>query len=860
LSNGNYVVRSWRWDNGAAANAGAVTWGNGVTGTVGVVSATNSLVGSSADDQVGFTVGTSGVTELSNGNYVVVTMIWNNGAVLDAGAVTWCSGKTGRTGAVSTSNSLVGSKDFDNVGSHGVTALSNGSYVVGSMRWDNSTVVNAGAATWGSGTTGVTGAVSATNSLVGSTLNDNVGQYIIALSNGSYVVRSPIWNNSTVVDAGAVTWGSGTTGRVGVISATNSLVGSKANDKVGDPRVTALSNGNYVVGSPNWDNGAVTDAGAATWGNGTTGTVGVVSATNSLVGSTTSDQVGLAVTALSNGNFVVLSAIWDNGAAANAGAVTWGNGTTGVTGAISSTNSLVGSTANDQVGYPGEGVLAVTALSNGNYVVSSGNWDNGSVTDVGAATWGNGTTGITGAVSAANSLVGSTANDRVSRAGVTALSNGNYVVQSSLWSNSGASGAGAATWGNGTTGIVGAVSLANSLTGSKTNDGVGGQLTAFSNGNYVMRSVSWDNGALTNSGAVTVAEATGPFGVISAANSVLGTASYYGSELVFSYDASADRLVVGQPRANRVTVLDKRPTVTEAPTDITIDSGTIGTFTASATGDPVPTLQWQVSVNSGVDWTDVSGATASPYTFTASAGDTGKKYRAVFTNSAGSTFSSAATMTVVRPAAVISTWPSATAISYGQTLASSTLSGGTASVAGTFAFTSPGTIPAVGTADQAVTFTPTDGANYATVSGTVSVTVNVVQSNQELWRFTNFGSYDSAGSAADSADPDGDGLNNLLEYALGTAPNTSGVMLASLASSGANLEYTYTRSTAAKDNGVTYQIEWSDTLAAGSWSTQTVTQEITSTQGALETVKASVPKGTGGKRFLRLKVQAVSGN
>jgi hypothetical protein len=25
-------------------------------------------------------------------------------------------------------------------------------------------------------------------------------------------------------------------------------------------------------------------------------------------------------------------------------------------------------------------------------------------------------------------------------------------------------------------------------------------------------------------------------------------------------------------------------------------------------------------------------------------------------------------------------------------------------------------------------------------------------------------------------------------------------------------------------------------------------------------VKASVPKGTGGKRFLRLKVQAVSGN
>ena len=136
----------------------------------------------------------------------------------------------------------------------------------------------------------------------------------------------------------------------------------------------------------------------------------------------------------------------------------------------------------------------------------------------------------------------------------------------------------------------------------------------------------------------------------------------------------------------------------------------------------------------------------------------------------------------------------------------------------------------------------------------------MVRTHQELWRFTNFGSYDSAGSGADAADPNGDGLNNLLEYALGIDPNASGVMPASLASSGANLEYSYTRSTAAKDNGVTYQIERSDTLAAGSWSTQTVTQQITATQGALETVKASVAKGNGGKRFLRLRVSAAAGN
>jgi formylglycine-generating enzyme required for sulfatase activity len=72
----------------------------------------------------------------------------------------------------------------------------------------------------------------------------------------------------------------------------------------------------------------------------------------------------------------------------------------------------------------------------------------------------------------------------------------------------------------------------------------------------------------------------------------------------------------------------------------------------------------------------------------------------------------------------ITTAPTATAITYGQTLASSTLSGGVASVAGSFAFTAPATVPAVGTAAQSVTFTPTDSARYTSVTTTVSVIVN----------------------------------------------------------------------------------------------------------------------------------------
>ena len=286
-----------------------------------------------------------------------------------------------------------------------VVALSTGNVVITSP-FDDFAAADAGAVYLFNGATGAL-----ISTLRGSTANDNVGiDGVTALTNGNYVVRSSVWDNGAVVNAGAATFGSGTTGISGAVSAANSLVGTTANDLVGigSGGVTALTNGNYVVGSLNWDNGAVADAGAATFGSGTTGISGAVSAANSLVGTTANDSVGDSVTALTNGNYVVRSPDWDNGAVADAGAATFGSGTTGISGAVSAANSLVGTTANDFVGISD----GVTALTNGNYVVRSAFWDNGAVVDVGAATFGSGTTGISGAVSAANSLVGSTAGDQ----------------------------------------------------------------------------------------------------------------------------------------------------------------------------------------------------------------------------------------------------------------------------------------------------------------------------------------------------------------------------------------------------------------------------------------------------------------
>jgi hypothetical protein len=106
---------------------------------------------------------------------------------------------------------------------------------------------------------------------------------------------------------------------------------------------------------------------------------------------------------------------------------------------------------------------------------------------------------------------------------------------------------------------VGKVSRSNSLVGSTANDILGGAgVTALSDGNYVVRSRNWDLGALlaTDSGAVTLGNGgRGSIGAISAQNSVLGKMAGGGENLVFTYDAPRRRLIVGHRGDNIVTIL-----------------------------------------------------------------------------------------------------------------------------------------------------------------------------------------------------------------------------------------------------------------------------------------------------------------
>ncbi len=119
----------------------------------------------------------------------------------------------------------------------------------------------------------------------------------------------------------------------------------------------------------------------------------------------------------------------------------------------------------------------------------------------------------------------------------------------------------------------------------------------------------------------------------------------------------------------------------------------------------------------------------------------------------------------------------------------------------------------------------------------------------QLWRFKYFGTLENTGSAADLADPEGDGLVNLLEFATDSNPLTFSPPVGQLVKIGSDLEFTYTRPVSALTD-VNYRVEASAILS-GTWIP--VTSAVISNNGITQVVKAVVPLETG-MRFVRLRV------
>ena len=78
------------------------------------------------------------------------------------------------------------------------------------------------------------------------------------------------------------------------------------------------------------------------------------------------------------------------------------------------------------------------------------------------------------------------------------------------------------------------------------------------------------------------------------------------------------------------------PAITAQPGPQAVTAGQAATFSAAASGNPAPTVRWQVSTDGGLTFTDIPGATSTTYSFTTSASQDGDEFRAVFTNAAGS--------------------------------------------------------------------------------------------------------------------------------------------------------------------------------------------------------------------------------
>ena len=142
------------------------------------------------------------------------------------------------------------------------------------------------------------------------------------------------------------------------------------------------------------------------------------------------------------------------------------------------------------------------------------------------------------------------------------------------------------------------------------------------------------------------------------------------------------------------------------------------------------------------------------------------------------------------------------------------------------------------------------------VGAVPSTTLTISEPPFQGWQFSQFAAKANNPSVADdNADPDHDGMVNLLEYALGGDPNQPSPapmpVISHINISGTDyLTLTYTKDVTKTD--VVYQAQASMNLGTGSWTD--ISDDLMGTSGNIETHRAKIAVGGGGFKFLRLQV------
>ena len=158
------------------------------------------------------------------------------------------------------------------------------------------------------------------------------------------------------------------------------------------------------------------------------------------------------------------------------------------------------------------------------------------------------------------------------------------------------------------------------------------------------------------------------------------------------------------------------PSVTTQPASQPVTAGQTATFTAAASGNPTPTVQWQVSTDSGITFINISGATGATLSFTATTAQNGDEYQAVFTNSVGTATTNAATLTVntAQFAPSVTTQPASQPVTAGQTATFTAAASGNPTP----------TVQWQVSTDSGITFINISGATSATLSFTATTAQN----------------------------------------------------------------------------------------------------------------------------------------
>lgn len=343
-------------------------------------------------------------------------------------------------------------------------------------------------------------------------------------------------------------------------------------------------------------------------------------------------------------------------------------------------------------------------------------------------------------------------------------------------------------------------------------------------------------------------------------NLVPGTTYYFRVVGLNGENANAQRGAIlsftTAPNTPPTLTLPSSPVIAEA----TSASGAAVTFTVTANDAEDGALTPVVSPSSGstfpigdttvnVSATD-SGSLSTNGSFVVRVRDTTAPVVATHVN-VSITATSAAGATVTYAAAAATDAVGVTLITYSQ---------------------NSGTLFSIGS--TTVTVTARDAANNA---GSGSFTVRVLPRIQD-WRQQYFGTTDNTGDAADDADPDHDGITNLMEFGTGTDP-TSG------ASGSSALQYTgtfagngivagagqpvarfetipfgvdyralFVRRVDSVAAGLTYIVQFSPDMTT--WTASAVTPAVLADNGTLQIVSVPYPFFIGGKkvRFFRIIV------